>query len=141
MHDFICISLDFEGMGTFERTNEQDIQMALIGAAMGNSVLFRVYSSYDKFTDGILEKLSLGSNEIPINKNIDDYFGGSLFFCPRDINDSDSAGVKKEFKGKINDSVKKWNIECSQENKKYKIFVFFYFSFSISFSIFIFTFK
>ena len=122
MHDFICISLDFEGMGTFERTNEQDIQMALIGAAMGNSVLFRVYSSYDKFTDGILEKLSLGSNKIPINKNIDDYFGGSLFFCPRDINDSDSAGVKKEFKGKINDSVKKWNIECSQENKKYKIF-------------------
>ena len=122
MHDFICISLDFEGIGKFERTNEQDIQMALIGAAMGNAVIFRVYSSYDKFTDDIMEKLSLGSNKVPINKNIDDYFGGSLFFCPRDINDSNSDEFRNEFLGKINDSVKKWNIEYCQENKKYSIF-------------------
>jgi len=31
LHNFICVCLDFEGLGTFERTNEQDIQMALVG--------------------------------------------------------------------------------------------------------------
>jgi len=34
LHNFICMCLDFEGLGTFERTNEQDIQMALVGSAM-----------------------------------------------------------------------------------------------------------
>ena len=61
LHNFICVCLDFEGLGTFERTNEQDIQMALVGSAMGNSIIFRTHNSFDRFTEETLEKLSLGS--------------------------------------------------------------------------------
>ena len=121
MHDFLCISLDFEGIGTFERTNDQDIQMALIGAAMGNAIIFRTHNSYDKFTDDTMENLYQGSNKIP-KSNIEDFFGGSLFFCPRDVNETHYEGLKKEFQEKIDTSAKKWNMEFKKENKKYKIF-------------------
>ena len=134
MHNFICICLDFEGIGTFERTNEQDIQMALIGAAMGNAVIFRIGNSYDKFTEETMEKLSLGSNTIQSkNESSSDFFGGTLFFCPRDINESHRAGLYKEFKGKIEQSIKKWLIELKGEKKniKYNTFgLFFNYSFS-----------
>jgi len=29
LHNFICMCLNFEGLGIFERTNDQDIQMSL----------------------------------------------------------------------------------------------------------------
>jgi len=79
LHNFICVCLDFEGLGTFERTNEQDIQMALIGSAIGNNVIFRTHNSFDRFTESTLGKLSLGSRKIKSIK-IEDFFGGDLFF-------------------------------------------------------------
>ena len=39
-HGLICVSLDFEGLGTFERNTEQDIDLAMVGAALGNSIIF-----------------------------------------------------------------------------------------------------
>ena len=120
LHNFICVCLDFEGIGTFERTNEQDIQMALIGSAMGNSIIFRTHNSFDRFTEDTLEKLSKGSRKIEMET--DDFFGGSLFFSPRDVNSTHKDGLKKEFSQKINNSVKKWFSQSNENNKKYNIF-------------------
>ena len=112
LHNFICVCLDFEGLGTFERTNEQDIQMALIGSAMGNSVIFRTGNSFDRFTENTLEKLALGSNKIK-SINIQDFFGGSLFFSPKDVLPKDKDKLQKEFTQKIENSVKRWNYNIS----------------------------
>ena len=122
-HNFICVCLDFEGLGTFERTSEQDIQMALIGSAMGNSIIFRTQNSFDRFTEETLEKLSLGSRKIK-EIEIQDFFGGSLFFSPRDVNRTNQEQLKKEFSEKIKNSVKKWinENEKNEKNKKYNIF-------------------
>ena len=129
MHNFICVCLDFEGLGTFERTNEQDIQMALVGSALGNSIIFRTGNTFDKFTENTLEKLALGSNKIK-DINIEQYFGGSLFFSPRDVNSTDKDKLREEFAQKIENSVKKWNYslinssnkENKLKNNKYTIF-------------------
>ena len=123
MHNFICICLDFEGLGTSERTNQQDIQMALIGSAMGNNVILRTSFSYDKFTEDTLEKLSEISNINKI-KNImsEDFFGGSLFISPRDVVDGAVEDLRNEFSSKINHSVNKWIKESKKENVKYRIF-------------------
>ena len=83
-HNFICVSLDFEGLGTFERKEEQDIQMALVGSAIGNNIIFRIGNSFDKFIQSILDKLSVGSRKIQFI-DINQFFGGSLFFSPKDI--------------------------------------------------------
>ena len=48
-HGFICVSLDFEGLGTFERSLEQDIDLAMVGAAKGNSIILRVDKAFDKY--------------------------------------------------------------------------------------------
>ena len=123
LHNFICVCLDFEGLGTFERTSEQDIQMALIGSAMGNSIIFRTHNSFDRFTEETLEKLSLGSRKIK-EIEIQDFFGGSLFFSPRDVNRTNQEQLKKEFSEKIKNSVKKWINENEEieKNNKYNIF-------------------
>ena len=120
-HNFICVCLDFEGLGTFERTSEQDIKMALIGSAMGNSIIFRTHNSFDRFIEETLEKLSLGSRKIK-EIQIQEYFGGSLFFCPRDVISTNKDQLKKEFSEKIINSVKKWNNEKNEIYNKYNIF-------------------
>ena len=128
LHNFICVCLDFEGLGTFERTSEQDIQMALIGSAMGNSIIFRTNNSFDRFTEETLEQLSLGSRRIK-DIEINEFFGGSLFFSPRDANKTNQDQLKREFSGKIKNSVKKWINENKTEinrPKKYNIFGLFY---------------
>ena len=122
MHDFICISLDFEGIGKFERTNEKDIQMALIGAALGNSVIFRTNNYYDKIIDNTMESLYNVSKKILKNKNFEDFFGGSLIFCPRDVNYSHFEDLCREFSEKIDGSVKKLIIDFRKENLKNYIF-------------------
>ena len=121
LHNFICIGLDFEGLGTFERTNEQDIQMALVGSAIGNSVIFRTHNSFDRFTEETLEKLSLGSKKIE-TIGIDDYFGGSIFFSPIDVIEKDINKLKLEFDQKIIDSIKNWLKQTKNEKRKYNIF-------------------
>ena len=80
LHNFICVCLDFEGLGTFERTNEQDIQMALVGSALGNNVIFRTGNSFDRFTEQTLENLALGSKKIK-SINIEQFFGSSIFLA------------------------------------------------------------
>jgi len=125
-HNFICICLDFEGLGTFERTNEQDIQMALVGSALGNNVIFRTGNTFDRFTESTLQKLALGSHKLK-NVSIEQFFGGSLLFSPKDVNPTDKNKLKDEFDQKIENSVKKWSYSLSNSNEnkldnKYTIF-------------------
>jgi hypothetical protein len=60
-HGFICVSLDFEGLGTFERSTEQDIDLAMVGAAIGNSIILRVDKTYDQFIQERMFNWSEGS--------------------------------------------------------------------------------
>jgi len=119
LHNFICVCLDFEGLGTFERSNEQDIQMALIGSAMGNSIIFRTNNTYDKFTEETLDNLSKGSKRI--KRDIKNLFGGSLVFSPRDVNENNKKQLRDEFQSKIKKSLKKWR-DNNNIIPKYHIF-------------------
>lgn len=96
--------------------------MALIGSAMGNIIIFRTHSSYDRFTEETLQKLSLGAQEIGRNINdIQNLFGGTLIFCPRDVNDDNKIQLRDEFRSKIKNSVDKW-AQTNNRNIKSKIF-------------------
>ena len=106
-HNFICVSLDFEGLGTFERRSEQDIQMALVGSAIGNNIIFRMGPYFDRFTENFLDKLSEASRNI-CYFDIQKYFGGALCFSPKDVSYSEVENMKIEFIKKLNDSVRKW---------------------------------
>lgn len=118
LHNFICVCLDFEGLGTFERSYEQDIQMALVGSAIGNNIIFRTNNSYDRFTEETLKKLSKGSQRI--KNKIENLFGGSLIFSPRDVVEENKIQLRDEFQSKIKNSVSNW--EDTNNNLKYPIF-------------------
>ena len=91
--------------------------MALVGSALGNSIIFRTGNTFDKFTETTLEKLALGSNKIK-DINIEQFFGGSLFFSPRDVNSIDKDKLKEEFAQKIENSVLKWNFSMMNPKEK-----------------------
>ena len=116
-HNFICVSLDFEGLGTFERKEEQDIQMALVGSAIGNNIIFRIGNSFDKFTQNILDKMSKGSRKIQF-MDIDQFFGGSLYFSPKDITFSEKSNLEKEFVDKIKPFIINWKGENNDSSRK-----------------------
>lgn len=114
-HGFICVSLDFEGLGTFERSLEQDIDLAMIGAAMGNSIILRVDKTIDRFLSSRLANWAEGSKNIN-STNSQNYFGGNLIFCQKDVLNEHTEDIKREFNKQINESVKNW-LKIEKERK------------------------
>ena len=74
-HGFICVSLDFEGLGTFERSMEQDIDLAMVGAALANSIILRADKSFDVFMEKRMFNWSEGSKNVN-STNSKHYYGG-----------------------------------------------------------------
>ena len=115
-HDFICVSLDFEGLGTFERRSEHDVQMALVGASIGNNIIFRMGPSFDQFTEEFLEKLSSASRRVK-GYNNNQFLGGALCFSPKDIKDKNhSKELFQEFQIDLEKSVNNWRRENNENN-------------------------
>ena len=114
-HGFICVSLDFEGLGTFERTNEQDTDLSMVGAAMGNSIILRVDKTFDKFLMSMMKTWSKGSKYINTTKSLN-YFGGNLIFCQKDIPRDNADEVIKDFVKNITESIKIWDEEEKRRN-------------------------
>ena len=116
-HGLICISLDFEGLGTFERSTEQDIDLAMVGAGLGNCILLRADKTFDKYMESRMFDWSEGSKNIKVINNAH-YFGGNIIFCPKDISEYNVEEVKNEFDIKITQSINKWVENEKKRNVK-----------------------
>ena len=109
-HGFICVSLDFEGLGTFERSLEQDIDLAMVGAAISNSLILRADKTFDKFMQSRMFDWSEGSKNIKNIKNSKcyHYFGGNIIFCQKDVPRNSLEEVKHEFDEKMKKAIMEW---------------------------------
>ena len=116
-HGFICVTLDFEGLGTFERSLEQDIDLSMVGAALANSLILRADKTFDTFMQARMLDWSEGSKKIKNFKNTH-YFGGNIIFCQKDIPSNNYEEVKNEYVKKMKESIKRWiDYENKLENK------------------------
>ena len=116
-HGFLCVSLDFEGLGTFERSTEQDIDLAMVGAALANSIILRSDKTFDVFMQSRMFNWSEGSKNIStVNSN--PYFGGNIVFCQKDIPKNNVEEVRKEFEEKINYAINTWLMSERKRNLK-----------------------
>ena len=106
-HGFICVSLDFEGLQSFERSLEQDIDLAMVGAAISNSIILRADKSFDKFMRSRMLNWSEGSKNIKNSKNYN-YFGGNIIFCQKDVPINGYEEVKHEFDEKMKEAIREW---------------------------------
>ena len=99
------MNLDFEGLGTFERSLEQDMDLAMVGAAISNSLVLRTGNTFDKFIQSRLMDWAEGSRNINIHRD-NHYFGGNLIFCQKDV--TDEIDIIKEFVGRMTNTLDKW---------------------------------
>ena len=117
-HGFICVSLDFEGLGSFERNMVQDLSLSIVGAALGNSVILRIDKTLDLFTKSIMLNWSEISKNIKDNSSIN-YFGGNLIFCQKDVEKAIVDEIKNVFDGQIKESLKKWSKMKEERDNKF----------------------
>eukprot|EP00644_Phytophthora_capsici_P001605 jgi/Phyca11/35306/gw1.112.11.1 len=78
----LLVVLDFEGLGSFERTDQEDVFLSDI--------------------DSLFAKFQKGINLL---KNDDRLFQGALYMSVKDVNPNDRHGVLSEFQRKIQNSV------------------------------------
>ena len=117
-HGFLCVSLDFEGLGTFERTMEQDIDLSMVGASLGNSIILRVDKTLNSFIKLIMLNWSEISKNLKGHSSINN-FGGNLIFCQKDVDKSASNEVKEEFDRQIRESLNEWFKMKTERDSKF----------------------
>ncbi|CEG45844.1 hypothetical protein F443_03135 [Plasmopara halstedii] len=77
MQDFLLVVLDFEGLGSFERTDQEDVFLSVLNASLSNFTIFRMEMRFDKDIEC------------------------SLYMSVKDININDCDGVLSEFNQKF----------------------------------------
>ena len=94
----LLVILDFEGLGSFERTEQEDIFLSVLNSAISNLTVFRIEMRYDKSIDELFQKFQKGMQLIKGDKRL---YTGSLYFSVKDVNESYQSQVLDEFKSKL----------------------------------------
>ena len=99
--DVTVIALDFEGMGSVERSRQEDMYMAIFGAAVSSLTVFKIASQLDKDTMRLLDSFRDGADHLSKGDTKKQLFNGKLAILCKDVSDCDSEEVRKEVKGKL----------------------------------------
>ncbi|CAI5746310.1 unnamed protein product [Peronospora destructor] len=98
MQDVLLVVLDFEGLGSFERTDQEDVFLSVLNASVSMFTIFRMEMRFDKDIDGLFTKFQKGINLL---KNDERLFQGTLYMSIKDVNPNDRQGVLGEFRCKF----------------------------------------
>ncbi|DBA04377.1 TPA: hypothetical protein N0F65_002139 [Lagenidium giganteum] len=96
--DVLLLVIDFEGLGSFERIDQEDVLLSVLNAAISHFTVFRIESRFDKDVDMLFSSFQKGVRLISGDKHL---FQGSLFLSVRDVNPNDQSGVVRELKQKF----------------------------------------
>ncbi|KAL4167153.1 hypothetical protein KRP22_012640 [Phytophthora ramorum] len=97
--DILLVVLDFEGLGSFERSEQEDIFLSVLNASVSLFTVFRMESRFDKDIDGLFSRFQKG---VPLIKNDSRLFRGFLYLSVKDVNMNDQQGVIDELAAKLN---------------------------------------
>ena len=95
----LYVILDFEGLGSFERTDQDDMLLSLFNSSLSTMTLFKTEQRLDRDTDQLFTKFNLGSDQL---KSTDKIFQGQFMIIVKDVAESDVEDIRKEFEEKIN---------------------------------------
>ncbi|KAG3175726.1 hypothetical protein C6341_g9324 [Phytophthora cactorum] len=98
MQDVLLVVLDFEGLGSFERTDQEDVFLSVLNASLSMFTIFRMEMRFDKDIDGLFTKFQKGINLL---KNDERLFQGTLYMSVKDVNPNDRHGILSEFQRKF----------------------------------------
>ncbi|KAG6610713.1 RxLR effector candidate protein [Phytophthora cinnamomi] len=98
MQNIMFVILDFEGLGSIERTNQEDVFLAILNASLSMFTIFRMEMRMDKEIDGLFTMFQKGIGLLKDNEHL---FQGMLYMSVKDVNPDDGRGVVYEFQRKI----------------------------------------
>ncbi|OWY96225.1 hypothetical protein PHMEG_00033560 [Phytophthora megakarya] len=96
--DVLLVVLDFEGLGSFERSEQEDIFLSVLNASVSMFTVFRMESRFDKDIDGLFSRFQKG---VQLIKNDPRLFRGLLYMSVKDVNMNDQQGVVDELVAKL----------------------------------------
>ncbi|KAK1937897.1 hypothetical protein P3T76_009634 [Phytophthora citrophthora] len=96
--DTLLVVLDFEGLGSFERSEQEDIFLSVLNAAVSLFRVFRIDSRFDKDIDGLFSRFQKGARLIKDDPRL---FRGLLYMNIKDVNMDDQQDVTTELVEKL----------------------------------------
>ncbi|OQR93499.1 hypothetical protein ACHHYP_02498 [Achlya hypogyna] len=94
----LVVVLDFEGLGSFERSAQEDTFLSVLNAAVSRLTVFRIEMRFDKDIDGMFAKFQQG---VSLLKGDARLFRGKLYLNAKDVNPNDQGAVVAEFSSKL----------------------------------------
>ena len=95
----LLVAMDFEGLGSWERTESEDMLLSLLSAAITNVTLYKTHFTFDRNTCQTLQRFNLGAPKVRAmcgGAAVGKVFNGDIVFCLKDVVESAVAGVKAE---------------------------------------------
>ena len=92
--DSLYVILDFEGLGSFERTDHDDMLLFLFNSAVSTMTLFQTEKRIDRDIYQLFSKFNFGSDYL---KGTGGIFNGSFVVVIKDVAEADLQDIAKEF--------------------------------------------
>ena len=102
--DCLYVILDFEGLGSFERTEQDDMLLSLFNSSISTITIFKTGMRLDRDVDKMFNKINMGSDQL---KGNDKVFKGKFLIVINDVAEQDVEDTPREFEEKISNIVSK----------------------------------
>eukprot|EP00741_Cyanophora_paradoxa_P015292 tig00000194_g14761.t1 len=96
--DCMYVVLDFEGLGSFERSEQEDMLLSVFNAAISNLTLYKTDFRIDKDTAATFARFQSG---VSLIKGDDKLFTGRFYIVVKDVDARDVRDLQAEFLQKI----------------------------------------
>ncbi|KAH9330501.1 hypothetical protein KI387_002609, partial [Taxus chinensis] len=96
---YLYVLLDFEGLGSFKRSEQEDMLLSMLNAAVSNLTIFNKKDFHlDKDTESAFSRFQSGINLLKQDKKL---FKGLFYIAIKDVDTSDVGDLQQEFLEKI----------------------------------------
>ncbi|KAH9320477.1 hypothetical protein KI387_015116 [Taxus chinensis] len=95
----LYVLMDFEGLGSFERTEQEDMLLSVLNAAISNLTIFNKKDFHlDKETEIVFQRFQNGVNLVKSDEKL---FKGLFYIAIKDVDLADVEDLKDEFRVKL----------------------------------------
>ncbi|GLJ12793.1 hypothetical protein SUGI_0197940 [Cryptomeria japonica] len=95
----LYVLMDFEGLGSFERTEQEDMLLSVLNAAISNLTIFNKKDFHlDKETEAVFNRFQNGVSLVKSDKKL---FKGLFYIAIKDVDLADVEDLKDEFRIKL----------------------------------------
>ncbi|KAH3763227.1 e3 ubiquitin-protein ligase trip12 [Pelomyxa schiedti] len=102
LEDCLLVALDFEGLCSLERTEQEDILLSVLNAAFSNLTLFKTEFRIDRDTEKMFSRFQEGISYIKGDGRL---FQGRFTIVAKDVPERDIEALESEFQEKLSSIV------------------------------------